>query len=148
MADRTRKRSLAFELLWGPLWLIAAFAVAFSTEAEWSFSTMGTALLSGGLGLALGLTSIPLCLEIVAFRQGRIVKAAIDRQFKESEPEILATVERHRGQIELEAVVRLNAAFDECQRTGKPVKVEIAGVEEYLLVRPPPGTDGPGRDRN
>ncbi len=133
---------------WGPAWLVAAFAVAVATEAKWSFSTLGTALFAGGFGLCLGLLSVPVLTYLFVRRHDRIMKAAIDRQFENNEPQIRAAMEEHRSRIELEAVNRLDAAFKECQRTGKPVTIELAGVKEIIYVRPPPDTTGPGRDVN
>lgn len=46
----------------------------------------------------------------------------------------------HKDRIEFDAVRRLAAAMDQAERTGKVVKIELAGIEEYIYVSPPPGT--------
>lgn len=74
----------------------------------------------------------------------------LDKKFADlmSEGEIIKEMEKHRDRIELNAMIRLREAFDQCARTGKPVKVEFAGHEEAVWVTPPKGTQGPGREKN
>lgn len=46
---------------------------------------------------------------------------------------------KHKDQIEFEAIERLKHAMDRAERTGQPVRIELAGIEEYIYVSPPPG---------
>jgi hypothetical protein len=50
-----------------------------------------------------------------------------------------AELQKHRSFIEFEAIERLKHAMDRAERTGQPVRVELAGIEEYIYVSPPPG---------
>ncbi len=84
------------------------------------------------------------------------VKEEIDIQMRESmeshfddgkfQDMARAEMEKHKSLIEFEAIERLKHAMDQAERTGQPVKVELAGVEEYIYVSPPPGLEK--KDRN
>lgn len=69
------------------------------------------------------------------------MRDAVERHFQDGKHEEMARaeMEKHKSQIELEAIERLRHAMDQAERTGQPVKVELAGVEEYIYVSPPPG---------
>ena len=69
------------------------------------------------------------------------IRESMERVVKDSKwgEKARAQLQKHKSQIEFEAIERLKHAMDRAERTGQPVKVELAGIEEYIYVSPPPG---------
>ncbi len=55
---------------------------------------------------------------------------------------------QRKGEIEVAALQMVAEAMDQSKRTGKPVRVELGGAVDYVMVTPPPDEHGKGHGAN
>ena len=123
---------------------------------NWNPDTAVGILVAAGVGFVVGLIVASFSIRKLRKQSAEQLKKEAEeyakqvfaKEFKKHEPEIRKLAEKHRDQIEFAGLARLIEATNQCQRTGKPVKVEIGGVEEYIWITPPKGAVGNGGGAN
>lgn len=136
--------------------LFFGFAVLYGA---WRPGTWLVFLIAALLGLVGGLmVATRINKKLQNESVGRITKLVAERKAEvddylaekldEHGPELQRLMETYRDRIELQGLMRLTEAFEQCERTGQPVKVEFAGFDEVIWVSPPPGVKGDGREVN